>query len=106
MACVLALLLVVGGVIASPVLRLGALSLHDALPISARTTGWARSRCCRTPPCGSRCCSRRSRSCSAHGTSRSEEHTSELQSPRNLVCRLLLAKKKRGPGQPPQRKRP
>ena len=26
---------------------------------------------------------------------RSEEHTSELQSPRNLVCRLLLEKKKR-----------
>src|SRR2546429_1561876 len=25
---------------------------------------------------------------------RSEEHTSELQSPRNLVCRLLLEKKK------------
>src|SRR2546426_2780811 len=29
-----------------------------------------------------------------HGTSRSEEHTSELQSPCNLVCRLLLEKKK------------
>src|SRR5688500_19495615 len=28
-----------------------------------------------------------------HGT-RSEEHTSELQSPCNLVCRLLLEKKK------------
>src|SRR5256885_8821878 len=27
------------------------------------------------------------------GTSRSEEHTSELQSPCNLVCRLLLEKK-------------
>src|ERR1039457_7594881 len=27
--------------------------------------------------------------------SRSEEHTSELQSPCNLVCRLLLEKKKR-----------
>ena len=26
---------------------------------------------------------------------RSEEHTSELQSPRNLVCRLLLEKKKK-----------
>src|SRR5256885_11227774 len=25
-----------------------------------------------------------------HGVSRSEEHTSELQSPCNLVCRLLL----------------
>src|ERR1022692_3215892 len=28
---------------------------------------------------------------------RSEEHTSELQSPCNLVCRLLLEKKKTGP---------
>src|SRR5256885_12969428 len=28
------------------------------------------------------------------GTMRSEEHTSELQSPCNLVCRLLLEKKK------------
>src|SRR6266850_933717 len=31
---------------------------------------------------------------SAEWTSRSEEHTSELQSPCNLVCRLLLEKKK------------
>src|SRR5260370_8823649 len=30
----------------------------------------------------------------AKGTSRSEEHTSELQSHLNLVCRLLLEKKK------------
>src|SRR5256885_12333146 len=29
--------------------------------------------------------------------SRSEEHTSELQSPCNLVCRLLLEKKKNTP---------
>src|SRR5256885_5186659 len=29
------------------------------------------------------------------GEMRSEEHTSELQSPCNLVCRLLLEKKKR-----------
>src|SRR5256885_2437812 len=29
------------------------------------------------------------------GTRRSEEHTSELQSPCNLVCRLLLEKKNR-----------
>src|SRR5256885_3350643 len=32
--------------------------------------------------------------CSVLGTDRSEEHTSELQSPCNLVCRLLLEKKK------------
>src|SRR5256885_12079350 len=31
---------------------------------------------------------------SAPALTRSEEHTSELQSPCNLVCRLLLAKKK------------
>src|ERR1019366_10632274 len=31
---------------------------------------------------------------SAHYDSRSEEHTSELQSLTNLVCRLLLEKKK------------
>src|SRR2546427_7154617 len=30
----------------------------------------------------------------AFGASRSEEHTSELQSQSNLVCRLLLEKKK------------
>src|SRR5258708_21481630 len=30
-----------------------------------------------------------------HGASRSEEHTSELQSPDHLVCRLLLEKKKK-----------
>src|SRR5256885_3054242 len=31
------------------------------------------------------------------GAARSEEHTSELQSPCNLVCRLLLEKKKKHP---------
>src|SRR5690242_21424650 len=35
------------------------------------------------------------RSCSFAIASRSEEHTSELQSHVNLVCRLLLEKKKR-----------
>src|SRR2546426_3558090 len=40
---------------------------------------------------------RRSRAAGpTHGRSRrSEEHTSELQSPCNLVCRLLLEKKKK-----------
>src|SRR5256885_5080507 len=32
---------------------------------------------------------------SRKGNQRSEEHTSELQSPCNLVCRLLLEKKKK-----------
>src|SRR5256885_9702732 len=36
-----------------------------------------------------------SSSASAPARSRSEEHTSELQSPCNLVCRLLLEKKKK-----------
>src|SRR6267378_8568200 len=54
------------------------LSLHDALPISTR----------KCPLRGS--WSRRPRPCAA----RSEEHTSELQSRRDLVCRLLLEKKK------------
>src|SRR5690606_41517516 len=36
-----------------------------------------------------------SRTCQVHDTgTRSEEHTSELQSRENLVCRLLLEKKK------------
>src|SRR5438477_4940317 len=58
------------------------LSLHDALPIWG--SGSSRSR--RT----------RSRAARAAGscTPRSEEHTSELQSHVNLVCRLLLEKKK------------
>src|SRR5574337_2015434 len=54
------------------------LSLHDALPICRlpcrRLKPWFRAR--------------------APGR-RSEEHTSELQSPLNLVCRLLLEKKKK-----------
>src|SRR5256885_9403630 len=33
----------------------------------------------------------------AWASARSEEHTSELQSPCNLVCRLLLEKKKHNP---------
>src|SRR2546426_2594311 len=35
------------------------------------------------------------RACGEYGEHRSEEHTSELQSPCNLVCRLLLEKKKK-----------
>src|SRR5271165_7550459 len=57
------------------------LSLHDALPIcrpGSRALKWPTG--CSRPP-------RR------HWT-RSEEHTSELQSREKLVCRLLLEKKK------------
>src|SRR2546427_10719042 len=51
--------------------------------------------------CGSQAsaaCSSASSSCSGHARGpkeRSEEHTSELQSQSNLVCRLLLEKKKK-----------
>src|SRR5690606_39546639 len=38
----------------------------------------------------------RYRRCAAWHSARSEEHTSELQSRENLVCRLLLEKKKTG----------
>src|SRR5438874_7243386 len=93
------------------------LSLHDALPISCASvsSGWCKNA---TAPClegsrfespriycervhkpypvirpggslqcGSPCTPRSPRS-----RSRSEEHTSELQSRRDLVCRLLLEK--------------
>src|SRR5574340_1855891 len=55
------------------------LSLHDALPI------WRPDRGPRSSSASSPI---------APPTSRSEEHTSELQSPKDLVCRLLLEKKK------------
>src|SRR6185369_17843491 len=51
----------------------------------------------RSPPAMRRAAtvfSRRRRSRCAGSTIRSEEHTSELQSHLNLVCRLLLEKKK------------
>src|SRR6266516_7796559 len=62
------------------------LSLHDALPICSRPT--VAASCFPSRPG-----TRRTRS-PRDGTSRSEEHTSELQSPYDLVCRLLLEKKK------------
>src|SRR2546426_2243666 len=42
---------------------------------------------------------------SCEATGRSEEHTSELQSPCNLVCRLLLEKKKNRAGRQSTRTR-
>src|SRR5688572_31998311 len=76
------------------------LSLHDALPISekCRRRGGKKCRVCTR--------ARRSHCSTPHRTrgkddgdgasrrERSEEHTSELQSQSNLVCRLLLEKKK------------
>src|SRR3712207_8532177 len=75
------------------------LSLHDALPISARTDGLARRDDRRwTGGAARRGRRTRTRTRTADGgpygiRSRSEEHTSELQSRQYLVCRLLLEKK-------------
>src|SRR2546430_16953280 len=71
------------------------LSLHDALPISS---GGRSRRAGRpsTPPTPGPGCSRRTRPRRSRPpcrSCRSEEHTSELQSQSNLVCRLLLEKK-------------
>src|SRR5688500_19171971 len=88
----------------TPATPLFTLSLHDALPISmisaprpfaARSVRSARSS---TPgsgasgPVGIRKAPRPPVAFAMRD--RSEEHTSELQSPCNLVCRLLLEKKK------------
>src|SRR5262249_62156383 len=72
------------------------LSLHDALPI------WARGSLLVASTSPSRRLALGARRFSRHGLpigyafrGRSEEHTSELQSLTNLVCRLLLEKKKK-----------
>src|SRR2546430_11514742 len=68
------------------------LSLHDALPISpSRCTGSCAHRAVRAAAPCTPAWDYPSRRCT--GASRSEEHTSELQSQSNLVCRLLLEKK-------------
>src|SRR3712207_8423010 len=77
------------------------LSLHDALPISgdaepsaSRSASRPRARVrSRERLTVARSTSVWSSSCPG-GASRSEEHTSELQSRQYLVCRLLLEKKK------------
>src|SRR2546426_7904788 len=48
-----------------------------------------------SPPSASRSMSAAFAPSAAAPAARSEEHTSELQSPCNLVCRLLLEKKKK-----------
>src|SRR5260221_9986325 len=58
------------------------LSLHDALPISHIALQKARP-------------ADLPLHCAEHHNHRSEEHTSELQSHSDLVCRLLLEKKKK-----------
>src|SRR5438874_7098002 len=74
------------------------LSLHDALPICPPSKPPSTSSL--TPPMRTHS----SPSSCLSGTKRSEEHTSELQSRRDLVCRLLLEKKKSSQCQ--QRTRP
>src|SRR5476649_1873218 len=59
------------------------LSLHDALPISLANTALGDDAYPLLAP--------------ARNLERSEEHTSELQSHSDLVCRLLLEKKKNNP---------
>src|SRR5256885_16782273 len=71
------------------------LSLHDALPISVAQLGRGVPHGAAVPAVSRRRRSHRHDSRGrAGGGLRSEEHTSELQSPCNLVCRLLLEKKK------------
>src|SRR5690242_21294481 len=67
------------------------LSLHDALPIYSAPRSSTGSRPAR--PLVRRRQSSSGRWATATPSSRSEEHTSELQSHVNLVCRLLLEKK-------------
>src|SRR5206468_7465030 len=87
------------------------LSLHDALPISmnwsprlpAKSRRASRRSARSSRATGRWCGSTAGRSRSATpagdtckpGNRRSEEHTSELQSRSDLVCRLLLEKKKK-----------
>src|SRR5262249_62050806 len=79
------------------------LSLHDALPISRMTaTRSSRPRRAGGRASGGRASARSSAAsassaswcAAARAARRSEEHTSELQSLTNIVCRLLLEKKK------------
>src|SRR5258708_33593161 len=81
------------------------LSLHDALPISTIDPGehlvkrWRGNGCNSSimptwPKDGAVKKSKRRGRNAFLTSSRSEEHTSELQSPDHLVCRLLLEKKK------------
>src|SRR5258708_37652011 len=66
------------------------LSLHDALPISGDSVRVSQDASVVVLLTGRRGSVRVDAT-----NSRSEEHTSELQSPDHLVCRLLLEKKKK-----------
>src|SRR5260370_41964211 len=77
------------------------LSLHDALPIflavlvDARPSELTESQARRELTSAEVSSRLAWDSVSSDGRARSEEHTSELQSHLNLVCRLLLEKKKK-----------
>src|SRR5205085_8979391 len=89
----------------TPPTEIYTLSLHDALPISGRNPVESRPRFAGSAPMSSAnpvaaaAARRRTFAIISHPdagkTTRSEEHTSELQSQSNLVCRLLLEKKKK-----------
>src|SRR2546426_7035650 len=74
--------------------EISTLSLHDALPIFPCEAEPARDAAVRSRVLGA---DQPLDRCRKVGLVRSEEHTSELQSPCNLVCRLLLEKKKNDP---------
>src|SRR5690348_18120465 len=94
----------------TPTTQIYTLSLHDALPISEDDAQHRRRlRCCEARQASG---AERAYRCLPGGRwqrldqgslgrragrwqDRSEEHTSELQSPVHLVCRLLLEKKKK-----------
>src|SRR3712207_6943119 len=74
------------------------LSLHDALPISSRVMSWAVAESSSVAEASVPVVSPMEVSTARTlpiEASRSEEHTSELQSRQYLVCRLLLEKKNR-----------
>src|SRR5437588_12752786 len=78
----------------TPTTEIYTLSLHDALPICPPAV----SACSAGRPVvrlGGDARSSDSRSAASKRRCRSEEHTSELQSHSDLVCRLLLEKKKK-----------
>src|SRR5262249_62237491 len=72
-----------------PTTEISTLSLHDALPI------WLRQSAGKNPRCDAHREAAGDQSYRLSTMERSEEHTSELQSLTNLVCRLLLEKKKK-----------
>src|SRR5438034_7074903 len=70
------------------------LSLHDALPISSSNHSGRRRRTRQRNARWASSWRKAAGSRSGGPADRSEEHTSELQSHSDLVCRLLLEKKK------------